>query len=140
MNITAIRAHLESMILNVDPDLVRLEDEFDDQTVTTNDAEKGYKITFETNTNSRDPNSYMDLLPFKIAIYNPTDRDETGSFDNLYTKAFAIRNQVIDPKCILQDEFTQILASTITPTILDTSDKSIKMEISFVIQNDFKFC
>ena len=141
MNIGNIRTYLENAVNVVDSNLSLLEDSFDDKEISRNEAERGYKITFGINALEKSSNSYIDSLPVTIAIYSPRKRDEVSAHDVIYTKAYDIRNQVIDPKCIeTQNDFTDIDNLTITPSLLDTGDKTIKMEIEFIIRNDFLFC
>ena len=139
MNIGNIRTYLEEMIALTDAELGIIDDSFDDKTPTGPETEKNYKITFGDNSHKALVNSYADLLPVKITIYNPKHQDEQSSFDSIYTKAYAIRDNVIDPKHGIED-FTEITNTNIIPTILDTADKTIKLDIEFEIRNDFSFC
>jgi len=138
MNIGLIRTFLKDCVFATDPDLVLIEDSFDDKDPTSSETQTGYKITFSENTNSTLVNSYTDELPVKITLYGEACRDEEKAHDETYTLAYQVRDNIINPKNGI-DEFTQILNSTITPSILDTGNKTIKMELEFLVRRDFRF-
>jgi len=138
MNIGNIRTFLKDMVSCADPDLELIEDSFDDKGVTSSETQKGYKITFGTNANTIWINSFIDRLPVRVTIYGESCRDEELSHDTAYTLAYLIRDFIINPKNGI-DDFTQIYNSTITPSILDTSDKTIKIDIELEVRNDKRF-
>ena len=138
MSFSNRRQYLRDRIAIVDPDLEEIDDAFGDQDLDSARNEDAYKIVFGTalQTNTAG-NAYGLEVPVTISIFDSRGRSEVDRFDLLYDKASSIRDEILRPCEVKnQNDFSDILGDTITPSKELTDDKTFRMDLSFTIRID----
>lgn len=141
MNFSDIRTYFQDRIALVDSGLTQNEqDPANVEGVFSYEGDRFYKLVFgpaqATNTQG---NSYGYEVQCNLILYSLSTRDELASYDALYEKATLVRESIQHP-CFVKSslaDFTDILATSITPSVEDSDDKLFSMDIEFTLRNDY---
>ena len=137
--ITQIRSYFASQVKTVDSALNAWnKDLFGNNDLTKNQADKYYNLIIGVLSSERDGNGIIDSFNITLDIYVSSKRDIISAFDELYTKAIAIRNEIIDPQNI-NANFSDILNNSIEPLEEESNDNTIKMRLEFILRKDCRF-
>ena len=137
--ITQIRSYFDSQVKKVDSALNAWnKDLFGNNDLTKNQADKYYNLIIGVLSSERDGNGIIDSFNITLDIYVSSKRDIISAFDELYTKAIAIRNEIIDPQNI-NANFSDILNNSIEPLEEESNDNTIKMRLEFILRKDCRF-
>ena len=137
--ITQIRSYFDSQVKKVDSALNAWnKDLFGNNDLTKNQADKYYNLIIGVLSSERDGNGIIDSFNITLDIYVSSKRDIISAFDELYTKAIAIINEIIDPQNI-NANFSDILNNSIEPLEEESNDNTIKMRLEFILRKDCRF-
>lgn len=137
--IAQIRSYFDSQVKKVDSALNAWnKDLFGNNDLTKNQADKYYNLIIGVLSSERDGNGIIDSFNITLDIYVSSKRDIISAFDELYTKAIAIRNEIIDPQNI-NANFSDILNNSIEPLEEESNDNTIKMRLEFILRKDCRF-
>ena len=131
---------LQAAIVSINPDSTLIDDPIGDDDLADTDLDNRHKIIIGELLHNKAGNEHVDVIPATIEIYRKAYRDVTEDFVSVYDEAVSIRDCVLDPQIQNTDNFTDIDNASITPSVLPTNDKVIKMTLSFNVRRDFQYC
>lgn len=141
MTFTSIRTYFNDAVLAIDPDLAFIDDIFGDDDVSDVTADKYYKLYFGAATFGKAGNHYTEEIPAFLEIFAGRQRDRTAAFDEVYTKALDIKDQLINPPIEKSsDYFNELAAISASPEPLPTTDNTIKIVLEFNIVRYLGIC
>lgn len=131
--IADLRQYFIDRIFEIDPTLSQWElDPFGIDSVGDRLAEKYYKILIGETSFSKSGTESQETIAVMIEIYSPMNRDELGSFDALYQKAFDIKDNIVCPENYsASSAFSYIIEETLLLEPLGEDDKSMKFSLQF---------
>ncbi len=138
MSFANIRTYIKDRIAIIDPDLIEQDDAFGDQDLANVQAEKFYKLVFgaaeQTNTAG---NAYGLEISTILSIFDTRNRCEIDTFDELYTKAIQIRDEILNPCQVKnQADFSDLVGISITPSKEVDDDKTFRFDLEFNLRID----
>lgn len=130
--------YLNTAISTVNTDLVYLDDPIgDDDYATTTELEKGYKIIWEPMTTIKEANYYTRLQNVQVEISKKAYNYVTDDFIQLFDEAINIESEIINFINVGNSIFTNIISVGITPSVFNTNDKAVKMNINIQFERNF---
>jgi hypothetical protein len=143
MRTRKIRDYFHQQITKVDPEIEEWkQDTFGNNDTTTPQAQNYYNLVIGPLETSIQSNSYVDIYPIQLTIYNSDTRCVQDAFDQLYDKAIECRTAIICPydyRAFPDLHFIGILPNSITPIEEITNDNALRMVVNFQISIGFKF-
>jgi hypothetical protein len=135
------RAYINQQIIACYPDNKELDDPIGDQDLELSRLNDAHKVLFGSLSTQYDGSFYSDLVECTVEIYNkPNIRAEIDGFDQVYKKAIAIKNNIMNPLLVKNNDFFSDIAFTgIAPEALPSNDKVFKILLTFQIRKDFDF-
>lgn len=137
--ISSIRDYIKLRIRCVNPDYQEIDDPIGDDDLATPRLDKKYKIIFGNLSGVTVGSSFSDDIPVTIEVYSKSDRRVIASYDSLYEIAIHVRNAIIEPIEAKNQEFTDVISSSIAIEALNTNDKTFKAIIGLSFRRDFNF-
>ena len=137
--ISSIRDYIKARIRCVNPDYQEIDDPIGDDDLATARLDKKYKIIFGNLSGVTVGSSFSDDIPVTIEVYSKSDRRVIASYDALYEIAIHVRNAIIEPIEAKNQEFTDVISSSISIEALNTNDKTFKAIIGLSFRRDFNF-
>jgi hypothetical protein len=139
--ISDLRTYFDDRIKAVEPSYEFIDDPFGDDSISENYGDSKYKLYFGVFEREKGPDFYQDILPATLEIYSEECRDNTTAFDTIYDKAIKMADHITDPVCRNTiGGITDIELVTIEPSPIESNDNMVRLELSFNIRRDFKFC
>lgn len=136
--IAAIRGYVDQQVKKVIPDIQPWSrDVFGNNDVNRGQARRFYNLVIGATNIVRQGNGNVDETDITLSLYASNKRDIQQAFDDLYDNCLKIRNNItcyaemyqFDP-CLI--DFEPI---SITPIEEDTNDKTIKIEVTFIVRS-----
>jgi len=134
------REYIKERIRVCNSDYIEVNDPVGDNDISLSQIDRNYKLIFDSLAPELDGNFYRDTVDCTLEIYKRAGSNEVADFDEIYDLAICIKNTIISPLSVKNNEnFTDILFSGISPEPLPSNDKVFKILLTFQIIKDFDY-
>jgi len=136
--INEIRDYFKAQIRSVDSDLRFDGFIFNNESISTNNIDKAYKLVIGTTTPRLIDVAIEAVTNVDVLIYKISGTNREHDFNEIYCKALAIYSKIVNQENINQDDFIKTIQSQgISPEAIDSDDNSVRMRLSFLVTTFF---
>lgn len=137
--IVEIRDYFNSVISQVDQDLIFDGFALDTDKIGHTIIDNSYKLILGNSNISRIDSSYINNMEVEINIFKSSGFESIIDFDKIYCKSIEIASLSQDQTKITQSGFIKsVICNDITPTNFDNNDNAFKMSIRFLVSVYFE--
>lgn len=132
--IKEIRSYFDRQIRSVDPDLRFDGYVFFNDTISSNNIDKSYKLLIGNVKISRRDVINEARVSVTVLIFKVSGTNRVDDFDKVFCKAIALQSKITNQTLITQDDYIKsIFVNSISPEVIESDDNSVRMKLEFEV-------